>query len=152
MKLLAFLREWWARRRSTEEQRRAREELLSTPGVDYLVRDTMDNQYGYHNWRVKQGVLQALVRTRNDGTPWWGTIGKLGTVEMNNWIARTWAAQRGLDPPSDYNPRLQCPECNGIDGRHTLTCPALSSRKYRDAYADTTPGEDDDPTNPWQRI
>lgn len=122
MSPLAWLRQWL-------ERQRARRELLATPGVDLLVRRVMDERYGKHHWRVKDGVLEALMVAPWQKEPWWGPIGPLHARNTRIWL-RDGAS--GLShakvPEAPY--KLEPVEVPTEDGY------------YAQQYADTEPAED----------
>lgn len=68
------------------ERRRERKALLATPGVDLLVQRVMDERYGVHHWRVKDGVLEALMVAPWQKEPWWGPIGPLHARNTRIWL------------------------------------------------------------------
>jgi hypothetical protein len=76
---MIWIRQWL-------ERRRTRRALLATPGVDLLVRRVMDERYGVHNWRVRDGMLEAHVLLPGSKEPWWGLIGPLHARTTRIWL------------------------------------------------------------------
>ena len=112
------------------ERRRARKELLATPGVDLLVRRVMDGKYGKHNWRVRDGVLEASMVAPWQKEPWWGPIGPLHARRTRLWLrdgASGVSHVKQPDAPYKLEP-LEIP----------------TEERY---YADTEPSEDDHKEN-----
>lgn len=120
---LGAFREW--------RQRRARRRaLLTTPGVDHLVRTVMDMRYGKYGWRVSVDMLEARVVTHGQGVPWWGPIGPLRSINTRKWLTSVWMEHKGIHTP---RPATSAPSLDASE-------PA-SHGYYDQNYADTEPGE-----------
>lgn len=118
MNIIKWVMQWF-------ERRRARRELLATPGVDLLVVRVMDARYGKHHWRVKEGKLEAEVQINGQGAPWWGLIGPLHDPNVRVWL-RAGGRPEGLSHAKDAPYKIEPPTEEGYYGRY---------------YADTQPGE-----------
>ncbi len=101
MSIITRLKQWL-------ERRRVRKALLATPGVDLLVRRVMDERYGEHNWRVRDGMLEALMIAPWQKEPWWGPIGPLHARNTRIWLrdgagilSHAKLAPYKIEPPED---------------------------------------------------
>lgn len=121
MNIIRWVMRWF-------ERRRVRRELLATPGVDLLVQRVMDERYGMHHWRVRDGMLEAEVQTHGQGTPWWGLIGPL-----HGEHTRAWLRAGGRPPEVSHAKHAEAP--------YKIEPPDTERGYYADAYADTQPGE-----------
>lgn len=118
MSALDWLREWL-------ERRRARRALLATPGVDLLVRRVMDQRYGKHNWRVRDGILEASMVAPWQKEPWWGPIGPIHARNTRIWL-RDGGLSHAKVPNAPYK----------------IESPTTEEGYYAQQYADTQPQED----------
>jgi len=130
--MIAWIRQWLQRRRT----RRA---LLATPGVDLLVRRVMDERYGVHNWRVRDGMLEAHVLLPGSKEPWWGLIGPLHARTTRIWLRE---GASGVSHAKDAYP----PDWpDGPDREPVIfsnyEAEANEQRYYAQNYADTQPQE-----------
>lgn len=94
--------------RQWRECRRTRRELLALPGVDHLVVNVMDMRFGKYGWRVNDGLLEAHVQTHGAGTPWWGAIGPLRSINTRKWLTSVWMEYKGVShvkPLEFYTPQ-----------------------------------------------
>lgn len=126
---------WWLRLGPVTRwlhKRHVRRALLATPGVDTLVQEVMDHRYGKHEWRVANGVLEALVQTEGQGTPWWGAIGPLRSQNTRKWLANQRLAMRGIEQEAPYK----------------IEPPTPYVGPYDHHYRDTEPFDDDGRTAP----
>lgn len=124
MNIIKWVMQWF-------ERRRARRELLATPGVDLLVQRVMDERYGKHGWRVRDGYLEASVQSWGQGASWWGTIGLLHDPNTRNWL-RAGGRPAEVSHAKEAPYKIEPPTEEGYYGRY---------------YADTEPLDDDGRTS-----
>jgi len=146
--MIAWIRQWL-------ERRRTRHALLATPGVDLLVRRVMDERYGVHNWRVRDGMLEAHVLLPGSKEPWWGLIGPLHARTTRIWLREgasgvSHAKDDDIDAPTarvvtsttPYPPDWP----DGPDREPVIfsnyEAEANEQRYYAQNYADTEPSEE----------
>lgn len=111
------------------QRRNVRRVLLTTPGVDHLVRSVMDMRYGKYGWRVTNDMLEAEVASAGQGAPWWGPIGPLRSINTRKWLTSVWMEHKGLSHAK-------------LDQKQTVRMPVEGH--YETHYLDTHPLDERD--------